>query len=520
MPLAIGFVALSTFAVYDGDVVRPWLGLGLFALAALPAAAARMLWKRPDSHLLAANLASGGLLTFLAADCVLPDAAMPFAASAVTMVLIWLTRAQFGLSKSLTALAWIAAIGVLFTIPVSTSRFAEFEVLVEGIEQPSMLLALRWLAAALPFVAIAWFAREGRGRATAEVMAGLLLFATLGQILPPIWLVWTAAGLAVAIRFKAPDRAFAGLALSFCIALWAVVPVGEWLREALRALGGDPVLVPYLPSLRQVFGFVLPLAIALGAARLLVPRYLEKPVALFWAALPLALVVAHTLYKHLFMLDSLPDFAARGLAERTVWQALLLAIAWGVWSRLSDRFIATAFAAAALAHFAIFTLLLHNPLWDHQAVGPVPIANLVLAAYAVAIGALLSLRLWWSAWRRGIDIALMGLATLGAMTLLRQAFTGTFLDTVPLSQTEDLLRSLVGIVLAIAFLLIGSARQERVWRVGSLVLMTATVIKVFVFDTAGLEGLIRIASFLALGASLIGIGWFYSRQLKRPASEA
>ena len=44
--------------------------------------------------------------------------------------------------------------------------------------------------------------------------------------------------------------------------------------------------------------------------------------------------------------------------------------------------------------------------------------------------------------------------------------------------------------------------------------MTATVIKVFYFDTAGLEGLIRIASFVALGASLIGIGWFYSRQLK------
>ncbi|MBD3728307.1 MAG: DUF2339 domain-containing protein, partial [Sphingomonadales bacterium] len=27
------------------------------------------------------------------------------------------------------------------------------------------------------------------------------------------------------------------------------------------------------------------------------------------------------------------------------------------------------------------------------------------------------------------------------------------------------------------------------------------------------EGLLRIASFMALGFSLIGIGWFYSRQL-------
>jgi len=34
-----------------------------------------------------------------------------------------------------------------------------------------------------------------------------------------------------------------------------------------------------------------------------------------------------------------------------------------------------------------------------------------------------------------------------------------------------------------------------------------------VFDAAGLEGLARVASFLALGLCLIGIGWFYSRQL-------
>ena len=34
-----------------------------------------------------------------------------------------------------------------------------------------------------------------------------------------------------------------------------------------------------------------------------------------------------------------------------------------------------------------------------------------------------------------------------------------------------------------------------------------------------LDGLARIGSFLALGFSLIGIGWFYSRILSRPKSE-
>ena len=49
--------------------------------------------------------------------------------------------------------------------------------------------------------------------------------------------------------------------------------------------------------------------------------------------------------------------------------------------------------------------------------------------------------------------------------------------------------------------------------------MLLAVGKVFLVDAAGLEGLLRVASFMALGFSLIGIGWVYSRQLavRRPA---
>ncbi|MCB2068052.1 MAG: DUF2339 domain-containing protein, partial [Erythrobacter sp.] len=56
------------------------------------------------------------------------------------------------------------------------------------------------------------------------------------------------------------------------------------------------------------------------------------------------------------------------------------------------------------------------------------------------------------------------------------------------------------------------------WRIGSLVLMLLAVLKVFLVDAAGLEGLLRVASFLALGLSLIGIGWIYARQLRTAPS--
>jgi uncharacterized membrane protein len=43
--------------------------------------------------------------------------------------------------------------------------------------------------------------------------------------------------------------------------------------------------------------------------------------------------------------------------------------------------------------------------------------------------------------------------------------------------------------------------------------MIVAVAKVFLFDASGLDGLLRIGSFVALGLSLIGIGWLYSRYL-------
>jgi uncharacterized membrane protein len=82
-----------------------------------------------------------------------------------------------------------------------------------------------------------------------------------------------------------------------------------------------------------------------------------------------------------------------------------------------------------------------------------------------------------------------------------------------LSDAEDILRSILAIALAIGFLLWGIRTKRRNWRIASLVLMIAAVAKVFLRDASGLEGLMRIGSFVALGFSLIGIGWLYSRQL-------
>jgi len=109
----------------------------------------------------------------------------------------------------------------------------------------------------------------------------------------------------------------------------------------------------------------------------------------------------------------------------------------------------------------------------------------------------------------------MLLVVLLGYSLLRQAAHGSILVGPGLTQGEDIARSLLAAALAIGFLLWGIRTRSRVWRVASLILMLGAVAKVFLLDASGLEGLMRIASFVALGISLIGIGWLYSRSLGR-----
>ena len=230
----------------------------------------------------------------------------------------------------------------------------------------------------------------------------------------------------------------------------------------------------------------------------------------------LATVGVHSLYKQVFAIASPDAFVSLGLAERTIWELGLAALAV-LALQLGRKWIGAILAAAAAGHLVLYTLLLHNPLWAAQAVGDWPILNLLLPVYALAIALTVAAQRWLpeeaGQARRAVNIAQMTLIALFAFSTLRQLFHGSLLVAPGLPVAEDILRSIVAIALAIAFLLWGIARHDRDWRIASLVLMLAAVGKVFLFDASGLEGLARIGSFLALGLSLIGIGWLYARHL-------
>jgi uncharacterized membrane protein len=85
------------------------------------------------------------------------------------------------------------------------------------------------------------------------------------------------------------------------------------------------------------------------------------------------------------------------------------------------------------------------------------------------------------------------------MLSLLPALTATALLTLAAYDLvhEDAL-SIAWLMLSIAFIAAGMGFKSLALRFAGLVLLTVTVIKLFVFDAAALDGLLRILSFVGL----------------------
>ena len=299
---------------------------------------------------------------------------------------------------------------------------------------------------------------------------------------------------------------------------WALEPLGQWLASGAASLMTTPMLVQNVPTSETALSQLLIPGTLLAVAAYVARDglgYIARWSALAAAGL-LSAVATHSLFKQLFRIASPDAFVSYGLPERLVWDFALLGLGVLLW-KLRWRTAALVPAAVAAAHWAIYSLLLHNPLWAQQSVGALSVLNLIVPLYAVPILLWLGLRRYVGVQtlvpERGVGIADMVLILMFTASVLRQLFHGSLLVAPGLSQGEDIARSIVAIAVAIGFLLWGIARGRREWRIGSLVLMLGAVCKVFVWDASGLDGMVRIASFVALGFSLIGIGWLYTRHL-------
>lgn len=524
--LALGYVKIGGI----GDPAWAAIATGL----ALPGLAlAWQLWRR------------GGLSTdlrfviLIATALVLLDTAVVLAVPALwwgpalaALAVAAIATARSVANDRLAAVARIALAAALMALIAAPGIEAEIE-RVAG----DSGVAARWLSAlrlSLTALAVAAFARGERDRAAAllvEVLAALIAACALAQLVPGQWLAIANLGAALAVieaarvrrttTTRAATFTFAGVAIA-----WTLMPLAQVAAGAVAASLGIPLFVTALPVPLDAMLCLLAPAVLLGAIGWRLPDL--GPIARRGLAIAtgiLGLAGLFVLWKQMFAIDDAAAFVARGMAERVALTTLLFAGGWAAW-RTTARFalarpiarpIALALTGLALARTIGFEVVLYNPLWVAQQVGAWPVVNLLAPAFL--------LPLVWLALvaknepARGPRVATVWTGVQMALVLVltaatvRQLFNGSILTLPGVSAAEDIARSLVAIAAALGFLAWGIRVKVRSWRIASLALMLAAITKVFVFDASGLEGLMRIASFVALGLSLIGIGWVYSRYL-------
>ncbi len=529
--VALGSFAVSVLHFYRGSAADD-LRFALIALvaSALPAAAVAIGWRNParrDDARATLLATSSAILLVLAGIFGLAGWTLPLSVGIVAVALLLLaTRAG---DMRIEYSGWAFAFTVVTSLVSGDRGLAELGRLAGlGADAAPGIALLRWSGVALALMLFAWRARLTEGRLVAQIVATFCAYGAVAQVVPVLWLAPIVAMglplLAEGARRLPPLRLLPALATLFLLTfLWAAEPLLSWIDPAMLSLLGRPMLVSLLPDrVDMLLRLALPAAlIALAVIRgKQAIGAIGRQLAVIAVGL-FGMIALHILYKQVFAIPDHAAFVQTGLAERTLWEGLLIMAGWAAWRRFSQREIALTLVAAGFAHNLLYTLLLHNPLWAAQAVGSVPLFNLLVPAFAIPLVGL------WLAGRMAPDLAErstryrdgvhMVLILLFAFAMLRQLFEGSMLNLPHLSAGENIGRSVLAIALAVGFLLWGIWRGGREWRIASLMLMLVAAAKVFLLDASGLTGLLRIASFLALGFSLIGIGWLYSRYLRSDA---
>lgn len=502
-PLVAGFVQLLALA--------PSLEFGALAWSfyLVLAAAALFLSWRQSLYLPAALAALGFLLVLEALALLQPErTATPLAAALATVLFAAPGHLLASRARGWAALALGGTVGPL---------------LVAHACAPSLLAPAAWgmleLLAATACMHMVWRRKSEQDDivlTAASLLAGLLVALGLAQFLPHAWLGLPLSlvliGLAGWARTARAPALFELPALPYLAALLAAAMPLAGLADLISAsLSGDRLpwlLIPALPDLFRTLALptIALLSILLDARQLGRARRFVGSVAI-----GIGILLLYALAKQPLAIATPERFAAIGFVERALLTQACLAAGWYLLRSRRFPSLATILLGLGLLRLVWFDLLIFNPAIEAQAVGGIPLFNA-----AVLHAALAAFWLWTlpakQAWRAGA--ALLTIAA--ALAFVRQATHGNLL-TGPVTTLENGGYSAALLGVALFWLWRGITAGVHDLRIAGLALLTLVTFKVFLVDAAALDGVLRILSFLALGITLIGISWAYSRFLARPS---
>ena len=317
--------------------------------------------------------------------------------------------------------------------------------------------------------------------------------------------------------------------------IWTRLPVrGLPILAAIVALVAIGLLIGRIgiaggqgPAGRIVhvlYGFGLPWAMIWGAKRLIALPSGQLPGLVADAAVAGLGVLAGSLVIHHGL-----GSGSRPLIEVALHALWWLLVAAGLLRgghpapRPALTAAGNALMAASLAAMVLGCTLLFNPLFTGDPVGRLPVLNALGLAYllpAVLLALARALRPphLLPRLRRLVAPAagLLAFVYLSLETL--RLFQGTRLHLRLAGEAELYAVSIVWLGYALALLAAAFRFRLPQVRTAALVVLAATVLKVFLVDLANLSGLMRVGSFLALGLVLIGVGEIYRRHFRTPPS--
>lgn len=229
------------------------------------------------------------------------------------------------------------------------------------------------------------------------------------------------------------------------------------------------------------------------------------------------------------------DFAESGTLV-LLWSLLALAT-WRLAERRGEarlRWIAYGLGALAAAMTAGSLWVLNNPLLEATPVYGPPVFNTLLYVYGSGFALFLAMAQLVIRSRLDVRQHRVVLALAAAIALIdgfvgisainRHLFRGEYINFNlfggQIGDAELYGYSLGWLLYGGVILVLALWRRLPALRHAAAAIVLLVVLKVFLVDAAGLTGLYRVASFLGLGITLLGLAWLYQRYvLKRAASE-
>ena len=319
-------------------------------------------------------------------------------------------------------------------------------------------------------------------------------------------LVWLAG------RFRIPFLERGGLVLAFAVALRLL------LNPAVFGYPmGDGLVFNWL-----LYGYGLPILAFLAAARLFrgdgqnrIADILESGAGLLGWVYTL-LEIRHVFHPTNLRAETMTVTELSTYVAVWMASALLLRFVHRRTGRRHFELGGMILGSASCVVGVLYLAGVLNPLWERFAVGAMPVFNLLLPIYGIPLLlAVVLAGLYRADGRQALARVVSSTAVILGFTLLSleisQRFHGSYLTDGTTSGAELYSYSVAWILFAVGLLVLSRYRGGLVLKYGSALFMALAVGKVFLYDTANLEGLYRVLSLFGLGLALLGLSWFYQR---------